>query len=1702
MIEEDFSNIINGAKNAYKTIEFDVDTNGYKIQKDLMTPPAGESINHTSAPDFFNALKTSIGSKDRLNKLNVDKGTDRPAPTIDFMDLTHSLSEDKKMIGAINPYLNDDSLLIWRKWLGTRFDKQKYTGQLLDAKDSIKGLTPKLDFYQDIMDKKLEAESGLRKAMSTAPEFATPSVDIDPSGMGGGSNMSETTMTKANYRYELDKLNIIKQRKRIIDGLIELRPLQHGYIDLATEDELLKIYTGRDPNILMTPEDANIRKYGNNIQNLIDLGILPEEILDKGWEDGIKLGAKRALVGLATSVAVGLAIPTGGSSLALLAAGLGGGAVGSIAFEAANNYMEEKKLQELLNSNDPENFKKGKILEALSKNQAYARTKETVANMTESVGVVAEAAPGIASFLARKGSKLFSKVGPAGRVGAAMPNKLNTNILDDISMAGDGTTASAKESVADIQASGKGNTADILTARGGTRIVPTVDDIMNLQPRLGDELSKAFSEKVTQDTIFQQIRDIMHMVGIDPSQVDQAFGASFRIDIPGIRGGLAKRLKTGGTDIFIGEHSTMGMLFHEMIHGMVNQLRNTDAGKLALDKYYRQVTDMFEYNRGNNLSVLFDAWSKITKKTYDYEDILHGKYYKNSLIRRLIRDPQKRKQLQESIEGGYFEHLDPSISTMEDLDKFTARTNQPNPLDFRLDHYANARNRILEVLGASPDDIHSLGRMGQDEFLTEMMQRANMLDATQRLALDQMTHELFEPLGRSVPDSLTQSLQVPLQQYPKPKLGKKRSKKRSTQPRPNKAKTTKSTTSNSTQPTDTFSGPTPQAPPPYPARRSILNLIPSSETLLGTGKGWKEFVKTWSNRATAVSTYATLGSLGLAGIAGLTSGLFGTEAVPPEMLPPGPVPPSATPTPSTPPTTPPLPEVPVEPEVAAADLARRMFETTDVAATGAFESRDKKYNFGQVKNATSLGLKDPLNVTNFRVRKVKIPTNEVGMNAGNISDNFTELFLYNHPLDTSKLNPLKTFTDKSFVYGSESDQSKDIINDTNKDIQIYLKKFFPDAGDINSTNIDNLIKDFDPNTLQRRFFFDRAFWANPGTIVYDLKKIPNAYVNPDLMSDSDWAAKFGLWDINKETTEDGANNRFGVTYAKFFLQRVKKALSSQASQVAQDQYQSPKTKDNYEKAIQFIKNYTGQMDRDIYSKINPGFASLNIAKPNSGKPEDYAKTINQQVNKWRQDNIDKAFGGIPNTDLDRWTRAKDKYNIGGNPEDVRATVLSDVNTLHRAKALDTFIINSNYTPGNILELTKAANVIAGSNTAMGASITGFMDSKGQPLSEDMTLVDFIKDTLSFTKNMNYTDRQSRLDMISNKVPSLGGDLGGLKETYSLWDSLNNYWASLAQQKLYTSLIDSSGQLESKDYDFAGGKPVDTTLGYDVNNREYTESIPNPLDFVKSYTSLFDTTKDQYNRIRTVLGYLKQTDIQTAETPFNNAAFVASKKEQQMQDTSTAPIDPITRARGGMVYASSGMLVNYQPRGTDTIPAMLTPGEFVVNRAATQKNLPLLQSINSGVSYASSGGIINPIYRADGGNGIMGSIQSISKSIGLDMSSASSVFDTFIKSFNTETNNLGSLINNLAKVFPALGGPVSAFGNHVDKLVKALNDIKTIEIKGPNIPDTIRINSDTIRVELIAPENTNYKLSDEDKKTITNSLTTSLRSLTTMGRIVS
>jgi TP901 family phage tail tape measure protein len=76
-----------------------------------------------------------------------------------------------------------------------------------------------------------------------------------------------------------------------------------------------------------------------------------------------------------------------------------------------------------------------------------------------------------------------------------------------------------------------------------------------------------------------------------------------------------------------------------------------------------------------------------------------------------------------------------------------------------------------------------------------------------------------------------------------------------------------------------------------------------------------------------------------------------------------------------------------------------------------------------------------------------------------------------------------------------------------------------------------------------------------------------------------------------------------------------------------------------------------------------------------------------------------------------------------------------------------------------------------------------------------------------------------------------------------------------------------------------------------------------------------------------------------------AATAAAAKKTADAKKAVAKIPPWLKfASGGMVpkYMASGGFA----KGTDTVPTMLTPGEFVINRKATQEFGPLLSAINS------------------------------------------------------------------------------------------------------------------------------------------------------------
>ncbi len=151
--------------------------------------------------------------------------------------------------------------------------------------------------------------------------------------------------------------------------------------------------------------------------------------------------------------------------------------------------------------------------------------------------------------------------------------------------------------------------------------------------------------------------------------------------------------------------------------------------------------------------------------------------------------------------------------------------------------------------------------------------------------------------------------------------------------------------------------------------------------------------------------------------------------------------------------------------------------------------------------------------------------------------------------------------------------------------------------------------------------------------------------------------------------------------------------------------------------------------------------------------------------------------------------------------------------------------------------------------------------------------------------------------------------------------------------------------------------------------------------------------------------MAEMQVQTAQINVSSAEIKLAEIEERGRQAAEG------FAKGGVVYANRGMFV---PRGTDTVPAMLTPGEFVVRREAVNRgnNLQLLQAINNNtgsqgfarggkVGYYNNGGKVQ--YKAFGG--LLGSAAG---AFGIDpklITNLGNIFNTFIGGFNESIKNL-------------------------------------------------------------------------------------------------
>jgi hypothetical protein len=109
-------------------------------------------------------------------------------------------------------------------------------------------------------------------------------------------------------------------------------------------------------------------------------------------------------------------------------------------------------------------------------------------------------------------------------------------------------------------------------------------------------------------------------------------------------------------------------------------------------------------------------------------------------------------------------------------------------------------------------------------------------------------------------------------------------------------------------------------------------------------------------------------------------------------------------------------------------------------------------------------------------------------------------------------------------------------------------------------------------------------------------------------------------------------------------------------------------------------------------------------------------------------------------------------------------------------------------------------------------------------------------------------------------------------------------------------------------------------------------------------------------------------------------------------------------------------------------------------------------------------------------------------------------DTFKTAFGLDIKKFDTTIKALAAVFPTLNTPVVKFEKSVDKLVAKLDAIDAAGgIKGPNIPDTVKVSvsfDDSINV--VADGNNQANLLAQIERITHNTVVRELKKMNTFG----
>ena len=129
---------------------------------------------------------------------------------------------------------------------------------------------------------------------------------------------------------------------------------------------------------------------------------------------------------------------------------------------------------------------------------------------------------------------------------------------------------------------------------------------------------------------------------------------------------------------------------------------------------------------------------------------------------------------------------------------------------------------------------------------------------------------------------------------------------------------------------------------------------------------------------------------------------------------------------------------------------------------------------------------------------------------------------------------------------------------------------------------------------------------------------------------------------------------------------------------------------------------------------------------------------------------------------------------------------------------------------------------------------------------------------------------------------------------------------------------------------------------------------------------------------------------------------------------------------------------------------------------------------------------------------------VGTAIGKAMGAAlSGELDGFIAKFKGEASIFTTITSGLSQAFGSFVAPVNTFGSWVTKFSTKVDELKNLEIKGPNIPDKVDFNGNvTVTVANTGASNNNNStvtLDEASMQKIVDSVSARIDKLKTLGR---